>query len=105
MSFIGNFAAADAAKKIGRYNNELYQTQADYQAAKGRIRKKTYDQVTRPLLVKSFKKQYSAFKVNAFNTGAEMRDGESTYLAALELKSLSLMYPHHKFHSKMINFL
>ena len=67
MSFIGNFAAADAAKKIGRYNNELFQTQADYQAAKARIRKKTYDQVTRPLLVKNFKKQYSAFKVNALN--------------------------------------
>jgi hypothetical protein len=86
MSFIGNFAAADAAKKIGRYNNELYQTQADYQAAKARIRKKTYDQVTRPLLVKNFKKQYSAFKVNALNTGAELREGESTYLAALEFR-------------------
>jgi hypothetical protein len=86
MSFIGNFAAADAAKKIGKYNNDLFQLQSDYQKAKADIRLQTYNQVTRPLLIKKYKKNYAAFKVDALRTGAELREGESTYLAALEFR-------------------
>tara|TARA_R100000734_G_C3269759_1_gene66025 strand:- start:173 stop:628 length:456 start_codon:yes stop_codon:yes gene_type:complete len=84
MSFLGNFAAAQSAKAIGAYNRDLYKAQSQYAKAKADINLKTYNQITRPLLVKKFKKNYSQFKVNALNTGAEMREGESTYLAALE---------------------
>ena len=84
MSFLGNFAAAQSAKAIGEYNRDLYKAQSQYARAKADINLKTYNQVTRPLLVKKFKKNYSQFRVNALNTGAEMREGGSTYLAALE---------------------
>ena len=84
MSFIGNFAAAQSAKAIGKYNSDLYYQQAQLAKKKADINLKTYNQVTRPLFVKNAKKQYSQFKVAAYNSGAEFREGDSPYLAALE---------------------
>ena len=57
MSFLGNFAAAQSAKAIGEYNRDLYKAQAQYAKAKADINLRTYNQVTRPLLVKKFKKK------------------------------------------------
>ena len=86
MSFIGNFAAAQSAKAIGKYNSDLYYQQAQLAKKKADINLKTYNQVTRPLFVKNAKKQYSQFKVAAYNSGAEFREGTSPYLAGLEFR-------------------
>jgi len=84
MSFIGNIVGGQAAAAIGKYNQSVYAAQAAYQARQAEINKKTYDQVTRPLLVKQQKKQYSDFFVSALSSGAEFREGTSPYLAGLE---------------------
>ena len=86
MSFIGNFAAAQSAKAIGQYNQSVYYQQAAYGRKKAEINKKTYDQVTKPLLLRKFKKDYSNQFVNALASGAEIRAGDSPYLALLDLK-------------------
>ena len=86
MSFIGNFAAAQSAKAIGQYNQSVYYQQAAYGREKAEINKKTYDQVTKPLLLRKFKKDYSNQFVNALASGAEIRAGDSPYLALLDLK-------------------
>ena len=86
MSFIGNFAAAQSAKAIGQYNQSVYYQQAAYARKKAAINKKTYDQVTKPLLLRKFKKDYSNQFVNALASGAEIRAGDSPYLALLDLK-------------------
>ena len=86
MSFIGNFAAAKSAKAIGQYNNQLYNTQAQYARKKADMNQKVYDQVTRPILVKNFNKQYSDFFVSTLKSGVEFREGTSPYFNALEFK-------------------
>ena len=86
MSFIGNFAAAQSAKAIGQYNSSVYYEQAQYDRKKAMINQKTYDQVTKPLLLRKFNKDYSNQFVNALASGAEIRAGDSPYLALLDLK-------------------
>ena len=86
MSFIGNFAAAQSAKAIGQYNQSDYYQQAAYARKKAAVNQKTYDQVTKPLLLRKFKKDYSNQFVNALASGAEIRAGDSPYLALLDLK-------------------
>ena len=86
MSFIGNFAAAQSAKAIGAYNQSVYYQQAAYERKKAEVNKRTYDQVTKPLLLRKFNKDYSNQFVSALASGAEIRDGDSPYLALLDLK-------------------
>ena len=86
MSFIGNFAAAQSAKAIGAYNQSVYYEQAAYERKKAEVNKRTYDQVTKPLLLRKFNKDYSNQFVSALASGAEIRDGDSPYLALLDLK-------------------
>ena len=86
MSFIGNFAAAQTAKAIGQYNEGVFYQQAAYGRKKAEINKRTYNQVTKPLLLRKFKKDYSNQFVNALASGAEIRAGDSPYLALLDLK-------------------
>jgi len=84
MSFLGNFAAAQSAKAIGKYNNTVYQQQADAIQKKKEQNKKIYNDITRPLFVKQQNAQYDQFFVNQLNTGFEMTG--SAYLNALEFK-------------------
>lgn len=86
MSFIGNFFAADAAKKIGAYNNALYQQQANYKAAQTKVNKTAYDNINRPMLLKSQDQNYDNIFVNLLKSGAEVRSGETGYLVLLEQK-------------------
>ena len=86
MSFVGNFAAAQSAKAIGQYNSQLYYQQAQYARKRAAINQKIYDQVTRPLIVKQNKTNYSNFFVSALKSGAEFREGTSPYLVGLEFR-------------------
>ena len=43
MSFIGNLAAASSAKAIGKYNQDVFNTQANLQKAKTEVNKKVYE--------------------------------------------------------------
>ena len=59
MSFLGNIAAAQSAKAIGSYNNSVIQQQVSYSKAKRKINAQSYNEFTRPILVKRFKQQNS----------------------------------------------
>ena len=84
MSFIGNFAAARAYKATAAYNRELYMMQSMLQKAKTNQAKAVYDRIDRPRLVKKQDSEYDFLFVRALKSGAEIREGESPYLALLE---------------------
>ena len=84
MSFIGNFASARAYKKIGQYNNQVYYQQAQLQRKKTEQAKAVYDRIDRPRLLKKQDSEYDFLFVRALKSGAEIREGESPYLALLE---------------------
>jgi len=86
MSFIGNIAAAQSAKAIGKYNQSVYNQQANLQKAKTEVNREVYNNLDRPRLVKEQESAYDFLFVQALNTGAEFREGETTYLAMLNTK-------------------
>ena len=86
MSFIGNFAAAQSAKAIGRYNERSVYQQAQLQRQKTEVAREVYNKVDRPRLVKKQDSEYDFLFVRALKSGAEVREGTSPYLALLEAK-------------------
>ena len=86
MSFIGNFAAAQSAKAIGKYNERVFRQRADLQRARTAQNKAIYDKLDRPRLFKKQDSEYDFLFVRALKTGAEVRPGTSPYLAILEAK-------------------
>ncbi len=86
MSFIGNFAAAQSAKAIGKYNERVFRQRADLQRARTAQNKAIYDKLDRPRLVKKQDSEYDFLFVRALKTGSEVRPGTSPYLALLEAK-------------------
>lgn len=86
MSIIGNIFAADAAQKIGKYNNALYQQQAAYEKAKAEQKKLAYEQLDKPRLLEQQASAYSEFYVGLLKSGVEFRAGETPYLAAVKFK-------------------
>ena len=75
MSFIGNIAAAQTAKTIGKYNEQLAYQQAAYAKRQASIREKVYNNIERPRFVDQQERAYSNFFVSALRTGAEFREG------------------------------
>ncbi len=88
MSFLGNIAAAQSAKAIGRYNNSVYQAQAELAEKRRAQKQQVFNAITRPQVVKSQEREFSNFLVSAMNSGAEFRSGTSPYLVALENKNI-----------------
>ena len=84
MSFLGNIAAAQSAKAISKYNNSVINQKVQYGNARAKINAQSYNEITRPLLIKSFKKSNSTEFVRFINSGAEIRADESPYLTLLE---------------------
>jgi hypothetical protein len=86
MSFIGNIATAQSAKRIGRFNQQLYNTQAELTRRKTEIAKNAYNNVDRVRLLKNQEDQYDNLFVNLLRSGAEVRLGDSGYEVLLETK-------------------
>ena len=61
MSFIGNIAAAQSAKAIGRYNEKLAYQQAQYERKKAAIREEVYNNIERPRFVREQERAYFFF--------------------------------------------
>ena len=51
MSFIGNIAAAQTAKVIGRYNQSVMNQQAAYARRKAEIKEQVYNSIEKPRLL------------------------------------------------------
>tara|TARA_R100001082_G_C4290584_1_gene128004 strand:+ start:188 stop:649 length:462 start_codon:yes stop_codon:yes gene_type:complete len=86
MSFIGNIAAAQTAKELGKYNQDVFNEQSKLQRKKTEIARNAYDQIDRKRLVINQEKQYDSLFVNLLGSGAEIRLGDSTYEVLLETK-------------------
>ena len=84
MSFLGNIAAAQSAKAIGKYNESLAYQQAAYDRKKAAIREKVYNNIERPRFVDQQEKAYANFFVSALRTGAEFREGTTPFLVGVE---------------------
>tara|TARA_R100001460_G_scaffold95488_1_gene137650 strand:- start:228 stop:689 length:462 start_codon:yes stop_codon:yes gene_type:complete len=86
MSFIGNIAAAQSAKAIGKYNQSVLNQQSALQKAKTEVNRKVYNDVDRPRLVKNQNAAYDFLFVQALKSGAEVREGSSNYEVLMETK-------------------
>lgn len=75
MSALGNLVAAGNAKAIGKYNNAVYQQQADYETRKAEVRKEVYNKVEKPKLLEAQKYALAEWKVRAMASGAEFASG------------------------------
>ena len=86
MSFVGNFAAARAYKANAKFNKGLFDLQAKLEQAKTEQNRAIYNNLDRPRLVKKQDQEYDFIFVRALKSGAEIREGESPYLALLETR-------------------
>ena len=91
MSFIGNIAAAQSAKAIGKYNEGLAYQQAAYERKKAAVREKVYNNIERPRFVNQQEQQYANFFVNALRTGAEYREGTTPFFVGLKNRSNQML--------------
>lgn len=73
MSFIGNIAAAQSAKAMGKYNQQLYNQQAQLERQKAEQNYKVYEQIQKPQLLEQQEQAYASFFVGALKSGAEFR--------------------------------
>jgi len=88
MSFIGNIAAAQSAKAIGKYNASVAYQEAQYLRKQAAIKEKVYNTVEKPRLLDQQDQQYSNFFVEALRSGAEMRSGTTPMFVAIKNKQL-----------------
>ena len=86
MSFIGDIIGGYGASQLGRYNQGVAQAQAKVDAKKAEVRKKIYEKIEKPKLIKDLDSAYSEFKVSVFKSGVEFRAGETTGLVGLRNK-------------------
>lgn len=80
MSFIGNIAAAQSAKAMGKYNQSLYEQQAKMEREKAERNYKVYQEAQRPQILSQQEQLRSINFVNRLKQGVEMR-GTPTLVA------------------------
>ena len=90
MSFIGNIAAAQSAKAIGKYNESVAYQQAAYERKKAAVQEKVYNNIERPRFVDQQKQQFSNFFVTALRTGAEYREDTTPFIVGVKNKQTQL---------------
>ena len=91
MSAIGNIAAAQTAKTIGKYNERLAYEQAAYDRKKAAVQEKVFNTIERPRFVRQQEQAYSNFFVNALRTGAEFREGTTPFLVGVENRNNQML--------------
>ena len=84
MSALGNIAAAQSAKTIGKYNEAVAYQQAQYERKKAAVREKVYNTIERPRFLKAQERAMANFRVSAYRSGAEVRDGTTPFLVSVE---------------------
>ena len=84
MSFIGNIAAAQTAKAIGKYNQSVMNQEAAYNKRQAEISGEVYEKFDKPKFVDQQNAWMKDQFVNTLRTGAEFREGETGYLVHLK---------------------
>ena len=91
MSFIGNIAAAQTAKTLGKYNSSVTYQEAAYERKKAVIREKVYNQIEKPRFLDQQEQQYSNFFVSALRSGAEFREGTTPFFVGIKNKTNQML--------------
>ena len=91
MSFIGNIAAAQTAKTLGRYNESVAYQEAQYERKKAAVREKICNTIERPRFAEQQEQQYANFFVSALGTGAEYREGTTPFFVGLKNRSNQML--------------
>ena len=86
MSFFGNIIGGYAASELGKYNAAVTVQQAKIDAKKAEVRKKIYQNIERPNLIRTLDTAYSQFESAVYRSGVEFRPGETSGLVALRNK-------------------
>jgi len=86
MSFIGDIVGGYGASQLGKYNQSVAQQQAKMDAKKAEVKKKIYEKIEKPKLIKDLDSAYASFKVSVFKSGVELRAGETSGIVALRNK-------------------
>ena len=91
MSFIGNIAAAQTAKTLGKYNSSVIHHEAAYERRKAAIREKVYNQIEKPRFIQQQEQEYSNFFVSALRSGAEFREGTTPFFVGVRNKTNQML--------------
>ena len=91
MSFIGNIAAAQTAKTLGKYNESVAYQEAAYERKKAAIREKVYNNIERPRFLDQQEQQYANFFVSALGTGFEYREGTTPFFVGLRNRTNQML--------------
>ena len=86
MSFFGNILGGYGASQLGKYNAAVTELQAKIEAKKAEVRKKIYENIERPNLIRTLDTAYSQFESSVYRSGVEFRAGETSGLVALRNK-------------------
>ena len=86
MSFFGNILGGYGASQLGKYNAGVTELQAKIEAKKAEVRKKIYENIERPNLIRTLDTAYSEFESSVYRSGVEFRAGETSGLVALRNK-------------------
>ena len=85
MAFVGNIFGAYAARSVGRFNEGLYKQQALIEKRNAEIKLTTFENVTKPKLIKDYARIKSNLLVNLLKSGVDVdRVGETPYLMMLD---------------------
>jgi len=91
MSFIGNIAAAQTAKTLGKYNESVAYQEAAYERKKAAIKEKVYNNIERPRFLDQQEQQYANFFVSALGTGFEYREGTTPFFVGLRNRTNQML--------------
>ena len=84
MSWVGNVIAAVGAVTVGKYNQKLFDQQANLQKAETDRKRKVYQDIDRPRLIKDQNKTNSQLFVNLLKSGVEFRQDTTPYFVMLD---------------------
>ena len=85
MAFVGNIFGAYAARATGRYNQSLLYQEAALARRNAEIKQTTFENITKPKLIKDYARIKSNLLVNLLKSGVDVdRVGETPYLMLLD---------------------
>tara|TARA_A100000172_G_scaffold27050_2_gene15894 strand:- start:6470 stop:6979 length:510 start_codon:yes stop_codon:yes gene_type:complete len=85
MSFVGDILGGYGARQLGDYNERLYAKKSEINTRNAEIKKKTFEEVDLPRILKDQERNKSNQFVNLIKSGIDVdKIGETAYLIQLE---------------------
>ena len=85
MAFVGNILGGYGSQQLGRYNESLLYQEAQLARKNAEIKLTTFENITKPKLIKDYARIKSNLLVNLLKSGVDVdRVGETPYLMMLD---------------------